>query len=79
MTNLDTIASSWNQPDPVWEFRDEGKEIIQEINSAPGIAVGRVKFGAVDYAGTMFVKCCLDNDWIGAVFSFQAIIQITFS
>ena len=70
MTNNLFTASSWGQPPPVWEFRDSGKEIIQMVNSAPGIAIGHHRFGAVDYEGTMFVGCCADNDWIGAVFSF---------
>ena len=29
--------NSWNQPPPEWKFRDEGKEILQKINSAPGL------------------------------------------
>ena len=29
--------NSDNQPPPEWKFKDEGKEILQEINSAPGV------------------------------------------
>ena len=63
--------NSYDQPPPQWEFRDEGKEIYQVLNSDPGVAIGDAKFSGVEYEGTMFVDCCLDNDWIGAVFSFQ--------
>ena len=63
--------NNYDQPPPQWEFRDEGKEIYQALNSDPGVAIGDVKFAGVEFEGTMFVDCCLDNDWIGAVFSFQ--------
>ena len=39
-----------------------------------GVAIGMDKFIGVQYEGTMFVKCCSGNKWIGAVFSFQVFI-----
>ena len=63
--------NSYGQPQPQWEFKDEGKEIHQYINSAPGIAIGSDKLAAVEFEGTIFVGCCSDNDWVGSVFSFQ--------
>ena len=66
-----------NQEAPVWEFRDEGKEIQQKLNSAPGIAIGSDQLGAVDYEGTFFVATHNDNDWIGAIFSFQVHIYLS--
>jgi len=41
-----------------------------------GIAVGSAKLTGVEYLGTMFVKQNWDNDWIGAVFSFQVILKL---
>ena len=61
----------WGQPDPVWEFKNGGKEIQQKVNSAPGVAIGSDKLGGVDYEGTFYVADQSDNDWIGAIFSFQ--------
>jgi len=69
-TVLPAGANTWGQPEPVWQFNNEGKEIVQEINSSPGIAVGPSRLGAVDFKGTIWVACC-DNDWVGAIFSFQ--------
>jgi len=57
--------------DAVWEFRDEGKEIVQKINSSPEVAIGKTRLAAMEFEGTMFVACCIDDDWIGSVFSFQ--------
>ena len=61
----------WNQPEPVWQFLDQGREIIQNINSAPGVAIGQAKLSAVDFKGTIYVKLNGDNDWVGALFSYQ--------
>jgi len=63
--------NTWGQPQPHWEFKDEGKEIHQYINSAPGIAIGSDKLSGVEFEGTIFVGCCYDDDWVGSVFSFQ--------
>jgi len=69
--NITLGENSYNQPQPVWEFRDQGKEIIQKINSAPGIAIGDAKLAAVEFEGTIFVTKNWDNDWIGVIFSYQ--------
>ena len=71
MVKIIHLFLAYGQSPPIWEFRDEGKEIFQGVNSAPGIAVGDIKFGDVDYSGTMYVSDIYDDDWIGAVFSFQ--------
>ena len=57
----------WNQPEPIWEFKNEGKEIHQGENSAPGIAIGSALLAGVDFQGTLFVGYHepLDNDFIG--------------
>ena len=62
------------QPAPIWTFEDEGKEIHQDVNSSPGVAIGDTKFSDVEYEGTFFIRTPQggrDNDWVGAVFSFQ--------
>ena len=41
-----------------------------------GIAVGSARLTGVEYKGTLFVKCCSDNDWIGVVFSFQVSLKV---
>jgi len=55
----------------VWEFRDEGKEIVQKINSSPEVAIGKTRLAAMEFVGTIFVTANWDDDWIGSVFSFQ--------
>ena len=72
--NITLGENSYNQDPPVWEFRDEGREIIQKINSAPGIAIGGDMLAGVEFEGTIFVSCCSDDDWIGSIFSFQVMI-----
>ena len=47
--------NSYNQAQPQWEFRDEGKEIKQLINSAPGIAIDKARLAGVDFEGTFYV------------------------
>ena len=61
----------YGQPPPVWEFLDEGKEILQNINSAPGVAIGSAKLAGVEFEGTIFVTANNDNDWVGAIFAYQ--------
>ena len=65
--------NTWGQPQPLWQFRNEGKEIQQMVNSAPGIAIGNAKLAGVDFDGTFYVgpHSPLDNDFIGIIFSFQ--------
>jgi hypothetical protein len=48
-------ANTWGQPEPQWEFQNDGKEISQRVNSAPGIAIGAAKLAGVDFEGTFFV------------------------
>ena len=69
--------NSYQQPDPVWEFKNEGKEIQQKLNSAPGIAIGSDQLGGVDFEGTFFVATQNDDDWIGVIFSFQVHISLS--
>ena len=62
----------YGQAQPVWQFRDKGREIHQEINSAPGVAIGKDRLSSVEFEGTMFVSNnTWDNDWIGVIFSYQ--------
>jgi len=64
--------NSYGQAQPIWEFRNEGKEILQKLNSAPGVAIGADKLAGVDFQGTLYVSTKnTDNDWIGVIFSFQ--------
>jgi len=65
--------NTWGQPAPQWEFRNEGKEILQKTNSAPGIAIGSTQMAGMDFEGTFYVGPheLLDNDFIGFIFSFQ--------
>ena len=69
----------YNQDPPVWELRDDGKEIIQKINSAPGIAIGEKKFSSVEFEGTIFIGGDKDNDLVGSVFSFQVKYYLSLS
>merc|ERR1711974_353661 len=63
--------NAYGQIQPDWEFRNEGKEIFQKLNSAPFLALGGAQLGDVDYEATLFVDDTNDNDWIGVLFSFQ--------
>ena len=56
---------------PFWEFRDEGKEIWQALNSNAGIAIGDAMLSGVEFEGTFYVTNTGDNDHVGVVFSFQ--------
>ena len=55
---------------PIWEFRDEGKEIWQGVNSAAAVAIGTARLSSVDFSGLILVDDS-DNDFVGFVFSFQ--------
>ena len=63
--------NSYGQPPPRWLFADEGKEIHQYVNSAPGIAIGDASFAGVEFRGTFFVGDNYDHDWLGSIFAFQ--------
>ena len=60
------------QPEPVWEFRDEGREIYQNINSAPFAALRTEEFEGLEYEGTIFVDASTsDNDFVGVVWGYK--------
>ncbi|KAJ8980462.1 hypothetical protein NQ317_007658 [Molorchus minor] len=67
---LDPIGES--QVDPKWEIYNHGAEILQTINSDPGLAVGYDKFYGVDFEGTFFVDTEIDDDYVGFIFSYQS-------
>ncbi|CAB3257252.1 unnamed protein product [Arctia plantaginis] len=60
-----------SQLDPNWEIANQGAEILQTLNSDPGLAVGFDNFGGVDFEGTLFVDTQIDDDYIGFVFGYQ--------
>lgn len=60
-----------SQIDPNWVIYNKGAEIVQTMNSDPGLAVGFHAFGGVDYEGTFFVDTEIDDDYVGFIFSYQ--------
>ncbi|CAG9833718.1 unnamed protein product [Diabrotica balteata] len=60
------------QIDPIWEIYNHGAEIVQTVNSDPGLAVGHDKFTGVDFEGTFFVDSDEDDDYVGFIFSYQS-------
>ncbi|CAL4094625.1 unnamed protein product, partial [Meganyctiphanes norvegica] len=60
-----------SQIDPNWVIYNKGAEIVQTMNSDPGLAVGYHRFGGVDFEGTFFVDTEIDDDYVGFIFSYQ--------
>ncbi|KAG7301287.1 hypothetical protein JYU34_014209 [Plutella xylostella] len=61
-----------SQQDPNWVITNEGAEILQTLNSDPGLAVGYESFGGVDFEGTLFVDTLIDDDYVGFIFGYQS-------